>query len=137
MSTMISVVTILSAFLIVIYRVDSFPANKNFKSHYAHADSFKCHHPQPRAIRIKEEIVTGMLSKKVIPRMAVLYRCDSGTGCCLDGDEESVCGPVETEDVKLTFKVIYPMDTDTHKAGPHEETMDFKNHTRCGCISPE
>lgn len=134
----IGVVTLLSVVVLVVCQVDSRPADtSSFKVNYKSAQKFACLHPQPRAVRIIDEIQTGVQGKRFIPRMAVLDRCDAGSGCCLHGHPKAVCGPVETEDVKLTFRVVYTVDSDAHKTGSTgEETLSFTNHTKCGCVIP-
>lgn len=131
--SMISAVIILAMFVVVIYQVNSLPTNANFNANYKRTKSFRCQHPQPRAVRFTDEITTGLEGKVIVPHMTVLHRCDSGSGCCLNNDQ--VCGPMEVENVELMFHVSYLVDTDTHKKGDTlYESFTLKNHTRCGCI---
>lgn len=130
----ISVVTMLFVFAIVIYQVDSHRKNFFFHSHFQRVTKFMCRHPQPRAISVRDLITTGLEGKVFFPRMTVLHRCDSASGCCL-GSSQHVCGPAEIEDVELMFHVTYVLNSDTHKAGSKSyESFIFQNHTRCACI---
>lgn len=118
----------------IIYQVDSRPADENFGVHQKRAASFKCLQPQPRAIKITDKIRTGVQGKRFVPRMTVLHRCDSGSGCCLQGDVRRECGPVKTEEIELTFQVIHTVGEKVHKVGSSTvKTMVFTNHTECGC----
>lgn len=133
----ISAGTILSVFVFVtiVCQVDSHPLKENFKAHYKRAEKFKCQQPQPRAVSIIGELRTAVAGKRFIPRMTVLHRCDSGSGCCLHGDVTLECGPVKTEEVELTYHVVHTVGTGAHKAGSTTvETRVFTNHTECGCI---
>lgn len=134
MST-ISAVIIFAVCVVVIDQINSLPTNANFNANYKRAKSFKCEHPQPRAVTVTDEIKTGIQGKKINPPQTVLYKCNSGSGCCLN--DEKVCGPMEIKPVEITFYVKYQVDTDTHKVGDTAyESFTFQNHTRCGCIDP-
>lgn len=87
--------------------------NSKFVKHYKRAESLKCHEPWPQAVRISDEIQTHAWSagSRFIPLMTVLRRYNTGSGFCLDGNERSVRGPVDTEDVELTFLVVYAANT--------------------------
>lgn len=120
-------------FAIVIVAADS-----GFTAHYNHASSFTCLQPQPRAVRILDEVRINVMGRRFIPRMTVLHKCDSGSGCCLDGDPRFECGPDEMHDVKLVFSVIYTVNSSTHIKGEKGlETLTFKNHTKCRCMKPD
>lgn len=133
MSKTSALLTILFVFVIVIYKVDSLRKNRNFQAHYKRVTSFMCRHPRPRAISVTDLITTGLEGKLFFPRMTVLHRCDSGSGCCLGGDQ-FVCAPLTTTNVEVVFHVTHVLDSDTHEAGSVSyERFLLLNHTRCAC----
>lgn len=119
---------------IVVLQVLASRKHPSFHQHFKRVHAFACKEPQMRALRVSDVINTGLEGKVFFPGMTVLHRCDSAAGCCLGGDKFT-CGPVETEDVQLTFHVTHVLDTAEFKKGSISfDTVIVKNHTRCACV---
>ncbi|XP_071451235.1 uncharacterized protein [Hetaerina americana] len=93
---------------------------------------FKCKRPQARAFRSSE--VIGELIEEgdyIKPCMAVLHRCDSSSGCCMQKEGMS-CAPKEIDIVRLDFKI-------RPKFSRSERLISIlaRNHTACECIDEE
>ncbi|KAF5305600.1 hypothetical protein FQR65_LT07680 [Abscondita terminalis] len=102
-----------------------------WRMHEKRIASFSCGPPQPRSFRLEEIIDQKELADvniNVFPKMTVLHRCDSYSGCC--SSRLKACAPQFIEDVSLTFRVF-----SLTNIGPKEKFMHVitTNHTRCSC----
>lgn len=97
-----------------------------FQSHMKRIKEFPCKYPRPTAIKTNDLIKSGVLGKRFIPEVTVLYRCDQGSGCCFGG---KICGPNTTEEIDLKF-LVSKIDNEN----PTFEIISVKNHTKCECF---
>lgn len=114
--------------LIFIVKIDG---EKLFFENLDRSTSFTCQVPQRRSI-LATDLSPNPQSKSYTPIYAVLFRCDSGSGCCLQG-AQFVCGPDDDgiEDVVLVFHVREKL-IDNKWLNSYEH-VTAKNHTRCRC----
>ncbi|KAK4876818.1 hypothetical protein RN001_009324 [Aquatica leii] len=104
---------------------------EKWRMHEKRIAGFSCGPPQPRSFRLEEIMEEDELpdiNVNVFPKMTVLHRCDSYTGCC--PSRSKACAPQIVEEVLLTFRIFGKMN-----AGPKEKFMHVMatNHTRCSC----
>ncbi|CAH1366493.1 unnamed protein product [Tenebrio molitor] len=83
---------------------------------------FKCGIPQPRSVVVAQEIE---IVQETAPYMAILHRCDAGSGCCSKG---FICKVAKKETLNAT---VFVKNQDKYV----KRFFEITNHTECSCQS--
>ncbi|KAB0796570.1 hypothetical protein PPYR_10631 [Photinus pyralis] len=125
--------TLLEFLLLQLVKVNCAEDVDAWRLHERTVGGFSCGPPQPRSFRLDEIMDDDELpdiQTHVFPKMTVLYRCDSHSGCCQSRTKQ--CAPQVLEEVRLTFRLL----GHAGKGSLLKEkyiNVATTNHTRCSC----
>ncbi|KAK5642479.1 hypothetical protein RI129_008646 [Pyrocoelia pectoralis] len=104
-----------------------------WRVHEKRVGGFSCGPPQPRSFRLDEILNADELPDvhtHVFPKMTVLHRCDSHSGCCSSRSKE--CAPQLVDEIALTFRLLGSVGKGSLLKEKYIH-VSATNHTRCSC----
>ena len=128
--------TILKICLLQLMKIKCEDDVVSWRTHEKRVAGFSCGPPQARSFRLDDILSKEELPdihthvSTVFPKMTVLHRCDSQSGCCTSRSKE--CAPQVVEEVILTFRLLGSAGKGSLLKEKYIH-VSASNHTRCSC----